>query len=296
MKSLFIFLIVFCSINKVSGQNWFTGSTETEVPILYWNQPSIINPAETGLQATYQVSSTLSLHNTGYNNFSGFNVLADIFVKSLKSGIGVKYERWAPCYEGSSKTLRLNLSVVIFENELNRLSIGVAGGKGIHIPEYMVSESVVSYNAGFGIKYQHKKFSVGASYWYMEKFDRHVSRNIYFGYIVRNFNIYGKLNIELGEKWKLVPMALVNSNFIDYESYDNYENYFIRINTLFSYMDIPWIGIGIENNNLDQYNIQFMGGIDVWKLRLGYGFTASKITIEEVRDPTHELLINFMVN
>lgn len=102
-----VFLIGFFWLQSLKSQ-------EELVTRMYWNNLSIMNPANSGFEKKYYSSAQYWDEYSGRNGFRrNFRAVADVFIKPVKSGIGLNY-KYNELGNVRKSVLRLNYKVTIY--------------------------------------------------------------------------------------------------------------------------------------------------------------------------------------
>lgn len=295
-----VLLIIYFGLTKVIyGQLGYQGAIETNIPILYWNQMSLINPSETGFDKKMQVSFLPQRYGTNSNNTNNIEML-DLRIESIKSAIGIRARQEFANYYGSFYDAAINYNFFAINNENSKLAFGISGGYGnIYVQGYQnywsfgfPAYTSKIYSGTFGINYRFRNLKTGISLKYEDESDLSSVDVSIKGFSLWTVNLTFEYKFNLSKNWMLKPMLLGYYSINHWQ----YTHSYLRLTNLISYKNIPWIGIGIEGTQPTTVYLQFMMGLDIWKFRLGYGFDPTSGSNKNLDWSIHELTLSFFLD
>ena len=252
------------------------------------------NPALTGnsiyanitMLARHQFMDFAGAPTTGLLNF-------DILAPSINSGFGLSviYDKYGPL---NTYSATVNYAYHIPLGENHKLSFGLGAGATFaqydasgniyeqegDPTEYYDKDSHVRPNVNFGIQYQLKNWTIGASLTHIQEF--FMKENLRFSPV--NYYLYTKYKFEVGRDWDIVPAISAHYNGVTVNE---------ELSLIVNYTKAIWFGVAYRMSDLFvAESIVPMIGFNITDyVRLGYAYDFNLTHLQGYTSGTHELML-----
>lgn len=266
----------FFEANLIMQNPAYSGiSNKNVVGINYRNQWASLNagPKTVSAYGTYAMSK----HKMGLSGF----VYNDVTGPTSRTGIAVSVAKYINFENGSKLSFGIENRFQQFLLNTSKLTeyLGVD-------PAIGNANKKVSYDAGFGIAYTHKKLQIGASVAQMlqGRFDNYTGNlnRSQEARLYRHYYLNANYEFNLDETVSMVP------NFMMIYFPNAPVEYFLG--SRFKYQDLCWLGLGMSFSG----NVNFGFGLNATKaIRVDYAFDFYNNPNNKFNVNAHELMVQF---